>query len=74
MNKSKIENNQPEQMLNSIPKVDVHSSASHIGNNMLVAGSFLGNCADNVHWYVGRYSQGFWIYNICSYCGKRQIV
>lgn len=39
MNKSKIENGQPEQMLNSIPKVDAHSSVSHIGNNMLGAGA-----------------------------------
>ena len=38
-----------------------------------VSGSvFKGDCDKNIHWYVGIYSQGQWIYNKCAYCGKRQ--
>ena len=40
-----------------------------------VSGSvFKGDCDKNIHWYVGVYSQGQWIYNECSYCKKRQNV
>lgn len=41
-----------------------------------VSGSalFQGDCDKNIHWYVGVYSQGQWIYNECSYCKKRQNV
>ena len=40
-----------------------------------VSGSvFSGDCDKNIHWYVGVYSQGQWIYNECSYCKKRQNV
>lgn len=40
-----------------------------------VSGSvFAGDCNKNIHWYVGVYSQGQWIYNECSYCKKRQNV
>ena len=38
-----------------------------------VSGSvFKGDCDKNIHWYVGVYSGGRWIYNKCAYCGKRQ--
>jgi hypothetical protein len=62
------------QMILENSKVEATSEILPIVNTVLVAGSFLGNCADNIHWYVGRYSQGNWIYNSCSYCGKRQNV
>ena len=42
-------------------------------NKPVVSGSvFKGDCDKNIHWYVGIYSQGQWIYNKCAYCGKRQ--
>ena len=31
-------------------------------------------CDKNIHWYVGRYSGGMWIYNECVICKKRQEV
>lgn len=41
----------------------------------VVSGSiFKGDCDKNIHWYVGCYSNGRWIYNECAYCKKRQIV
>jgi hypothetical protein len=35
---------------------------------------FKGDCDKGIHWYVGVYSGGKWIYNKCSYCDKRQEV
>ena len=38
-----------------------------------VSGSiFKGDCDKNIHWYVGCYSNGQWVYNECAYCKKRQ--
>ena len=40
--------------------------------NRVLAPVFKGDCHKNIHWYVGVYSSGMWIYNRCVYCGKRQ--
>ena len=29
-------------------------------------------CDKGIHWYVGVYRCGFWVYNECSICKKRQ--
>lgn len=31
-------------------------------------------CDKNIHWYVGIYRCGMWIYNECVICKKRQEV
>lgn len=33
---------------------------------------FKGQCEKNIHWYIGVYRNGFWIYNECYYCKKKQ--
>lgn len=38
----------------------------------VIGSAFKGDCDKNIHWYIGVYSQGQWIYNKCAYCGKRQ--
>ena len=56
-----------EQMLKNAPNPLLHIAD--------VSGSiFKGDCGKNIHWYVGCYSNGQWIYNECAYCKKRQIV
>ena len=35
---------------------------------------FKGDCDKNIHWYIPYYSNGYWCYNQCAYCKKRQIV
>lgn len=33
---------------------------------------FKGDCDKGIHWYVGVYRNGFWVYNECTYCKKRE--
>lgn len=44
------------------------------GSTLNKTNIFKGDCDKGIHWYAGVYSGGRWIYNKCSYCGKRQEV
>lgn len=41
---------------------------------MKIENKFNGDCAKGIHWYVGYYSNGFWIYNKCAYCKQIQTI
>lgn len=44
------------------------------GSTLNKTNIFKGDCDKGIHWDTGVYSRGRWIYNKCSYCGKRKDV
>lgn len=54
-------------------KTEFDNTENEALNKADVSGSiFKGDCDKNIHWYVGKYSLGIWVYNECVYCKKRQ--